>query len=121
MLNTNDLQSVLAGIKRTEEEIGLAKRDVWPNVSVVPENARQNYLATLEAQLVYLANRTEILALGPWATYHAMCALPKSEREAACIKGIATVTRALEAATYPQSCHFESELGTLRQCMRICF
>jgi len=59
--------------------------------------------------------------LKPWATYHAMCALPKGQRKAATIQGIDTVNAAIETASYPENCHFESEKQTLEQCLYICF
>ena len=59
--------------------------------------------------------------LKPWETYHAACLVPSGQQKAATARGIITVTKALETASYPENCAFASELRVLHQCMRICF
>jgi len=60
-LNLNNVQSVTDAIQRNMEEIGLAKRDVWPHTSMVPVESRERYLETLQVQQTYLEHRLNTL------------------------------------------------------------
>jgi hypothetical protein len=63
-LNLNNIQSVQDAIQRTMEEIGLAKRDVWPHTSMVPVESRERYLETLQVWQAYLEGRLNTLERG---------------------------------------------------------
>jgi hypothetical protein len=63
MLNLNNPQSIRDALKRTEEELQLQTKGVWPHHSMVPEHTRTRYRETLIAQSKYLQNRlTESLS-----------------------------------------------------------
>ncbi len=62
MLNLNCIQSVREGLERTREELRLQLRGVWhvtgsSAFSTVPENKRQSYRETLQAQEKHLVDR----------------------------------------------------------------
>ena len=70
ILNLNKIQSVREGLKRTRKELRLQLRGIWhvtgnPAFSTVPENKRQSYRETLQAQEKYLVDRLKILNPNP--------------------------------------------------------